>query len=378
MPATPSAHPLIPLWLSQARDHAVVVLDSAGVITEWTGAAELVLGFSAEEALGHHISLIFTPEDRRDGYPDHELRTAAADRYSEDSRWHLRKDGTRIWVSGTVSAVRDAQRRVLGFVKLMRDLTDQREHLEHFQHQVAELSDGREQTHRFLKTLGHELRNPLAVLSNVELILSRSEMDERGRKALQLLAGPTAVLKRLAEDLMDVSRIELGKLELEPQEEDLRTVLERAVGSMQNLAAPKSIRLETLLPPSPLRVSVDAPRMQQVVLNLLGNAIKYTHTGGSIWVKATLEGNEVVCTVQDTGIGIYPPVLPKIFDLFSQAAEGHDMRAGGIGVGLALVRQIVELHGGTVQAKSAGLGKGAEFSFRLPALEPRCTAGEPG
>ena len=132
------AHPLIPLWLSQARDHAVVVLDASGVITEWAGAAELVLGFSAEEAVGRHISLIFTPEDRRDGYPDHELRTAAEDRYSEDSRWHLRKDGTRIWVSGTVSAVRDAQGGVLGFVKLMRDLTDQREHLEHFQHQVAD------------------------------------------------------------------------------------------------------------------------------------------------------------------------------------------------------------------------------------------------
>jgi signal transduction histidine kinase len=111
--------------------------------------------------------------------------------------------------------------------------------------------------------------------------------------------------------------------------------------------------------------------MQQVVLNLLTNAIKYTHTGGSVWVKAGIEGNEVVCTVQDTGIGIYPPVLPQIFDLFSQASDGQDMRAGGIGVGLALVRQIVELHGGTVQAKSAGLGNGAEFSFRLPALEPR-------
>jgi PAS domain S-box-containing protein len=366
-----SMNPLIELWLRQARDQAVAVLDPQGVITDWLGAAEMLLGFAAEDAVGRHIALIFTAEDREGGYPDHELKVAAKDAYSEDSRWHVRKDGTRIWVSGTVSAVRDAEGRVLGFTKIMRDMTDQRGHLERFQHEIGELSTGREQTHRFLKTLGHELRNPLSVLSNVELILQRSELDERARKALQLLSGQTAVLRRLADDLMDVSRIELGKLQLEPDTLDVREVLDRAVASMQNMAAKKSIQLQTLLPPSPLRVKVDAARMQQVVLNLLTNAIKYTHTGGSVWVKAGIEGNEVVCTVQDTGIGIYPPVLPQIFDLFSQASDGQDMRAGGIGVGLALVRQIVELHGGTVQAKSAGLGNGAEFSFRLPALEPR-------
>lgn len=363
--------PLIALWLRHARDHAVVVLDPAGIITDWLGAAELILGYTAAEAVGQHSCLIFTEEDRRDGYPDHELRTAAGDRYSEDARWHVRKDGTRIWVSGTASAVRDEQGKVLGFVKLMRDLTNEREHLERFQHEVAKLTDGREQTHRFLKTLGHELRNPLAVLSNVEMILARSTIDERARKALHLLSSQTSVLRRLADDLMDVSRLELGKLQLQAETHDVREVLEAAVASMKELAEQKSIALQTLLPPTPLRVHIDPPRMQQVVLNLLTNAVKYTHTGGTVWVKATLEGNEVVCSVQDTGIGIFPPVLPRIFDLFSQASEGREMRAGGIGVGLALVRQIVELHGGTVQAKSAGLGKGAEFSFRLPALDAR-------
>jgi len=364
-------HALIDLWLRQARDQAVVVMDAQGIVSDWLGAAELLLGFDAQEAVGRHIALIFTEEDRAGGYPDHELRVAAEDAYSEDSRWHVRRDGTRIWVSGSVSAVRDPEGKVLGFIKVMRDLTDQRENLERFQHEVGALSNGREQTHRFLKTLGHELRNPLSVLSNVELILARSELDDRARKALQLLSAQTAVLKRLADDLMDVSRIELGKVQMEAVTLDVREVLEHAVASLQTLAAQKSISLQTLLPPSPLQVHADAARMQQVVLNLLTNALKYTHTGGSVWVKAGIEGNEVVCTVQDTGIGIYPPVLPQIFDLFSQASDGQDMRAGGIGVGLALVRQIVELHGGTVQAKSPGLGKGAEFTFRLPALEPR-------
>ena len=361
-------HALIDLWLRQARDQAVVVMDAQGIVSDWLGAAELLLGFDAQEAVGRHIALIFTEEDRAGGYPDHELRVAAEDAYSEDSRWHVRRDGTRIWVSGSVSAVRDPEGKVLGFIKVMRDLTDQRENLERFQHEVGALSNGREQTHRFLKTLGHELRNPLSVLSNVELILARSELDDRARKALQLLSAQTAVLKRLADDLMDVSRIELGKVQMEAVTLDVREVLEHAVASLQTLAAQKSISLQTLLPPSPLQVHADAARMQQVVLNLLTNALKYTHTGGAVWVKAGIEGNEVVCTVQDTGIGIYPPVLPQIFDLFSQASDGQDMRAGGIGVGLALVRQIVELHGGTVQAKSPGIGKGSEFSFRLPTV----------
>lgn len=364
-------HPLIAPWLQQARDQAVVVIDPDGVITAWMGAAEVLMGFSAEEAVGQHSALIFTPEDRRDGYPDHELRVAAADRYSEDSRWHLRRDGTRFWASGTVTAVRDADGKVLGFVKVMRDVTDERGHLERFQHQVSDLQSGRVQTHRFLKTLGHEIRNPLAVLSNLQLILSRSELDERGRKALQMLGSQVEVLKRLADDLMDVSRLELGKVELQRERQDLRPVLESTAASMQTLAAKKSIQLECLLPPAPLWVEIEEARMRQVLLNLLTNAVKYTHTGGKVWVKAAIEGNEVLCTVQDTGIGIYPPVLPTIFELFSQATEGEEMRAGGIGVGLALVRQIVELHGGTVQAKSPGLGKGAEFSFRLPALDAR-------
>lgn len=358
--------PLIAAWLQQARDQVVITLDPAGVVTGWFAAAELVLGFTRVEAIGQHIALIFTDEDRRDGYPDHELRVAAQDQYSEDARWHLRKDRTRIWVSGTVTAVRDEQGGILGFVKIMRDMTDLRAQTERYQHEVAELGEGREQTHRFLRTLGHEMRNPLGVLSHVEHILARSAVDERGRKALALLGGQTAVLKRLADDLMDVARLELGKLELQRQRLDLRDVLQDAVASVQGSAGQKSIELKLLLPPSPLPAEVDPARIRQVVLNLLNNAIKYTHTGGSIWVKAAIEGNQTLTIVQDSGIGIYPPVLPKIFELFSQAPEGEEMRGGGIGVGLALVRQIVELHGGTVHAKSAGLGKGAEFSFRLP------------
>jgi PAS domain S-box-containing protein len=364
----PEAVALLSLWLEQARDHAVVVLDPAGVIIGWLGGAELILGYTSAEAIGQHVALIFTGEDRSKGYPNYELKVAAEDSHAEDSRWHLRKDGTRIWISGTAAAVRGPSGEVLGFLKIMRDMTDQRAHTERYENEVSELGDARRETHRFLRTLGHEIRNPLSVLSNLELILGRIVSDERGKKAVQQLSTQVKVLTRLADDLMDVTRLELGKLVLDPEETDLREVLNDVVASMQPPAAQKSITLETILPPAPVMVSVDRARIQQVVLNLLTNAIKYTHTGGSVWVRCLEEGNEVVCRVQDTGIGIFPPVLPKIFDLFTQAPEGEDMRGGGIGVGLALVRQIVDLHGGTVQAKSPGLGKGSEFSFRLPKL----------
>jgi PAS domain S-box-containing protein len=364
----PKAAALISQWLDQATDHAVILLDPAGVIVGWLAGAETILGFPAAEAVGHHIALVFTEDDRTKGFPDYELKVAARDNFSEDSRWHMRKDGTRIWVSGTVTAVKSPAGQVQGFVKLMRDQTDERAHLERFENEVVQLGEAREKTHRFLKTLGHELRNPLGVLSNTHMILGRLVTDERARKTLDQLGNQVQVLRRLADDLMDVSRLELGKLELERKPRDLCQLLQASVQSFQAAADHKSIRLETLLPPTALTVEVDESRMQQVILNLLGNAVKYTPVGGQVWVKASQEGDEVVCRVQDTGIGIYPPVLPKIFDLFTQAPEAREMSAGGIGVGLALVRQLVELHGGTVQAKSAGLGKGAEFSFRLPVV----------
>lgn len=359
---------LVRLWSSQARDHAILLLDPTGTIVGWRGGAETVLGYPPEEAIGRHVSLIFTPQDQESGYPHLELTAAAEDRYSEDSRWQQRKDGARIWVTGTVTAIRDGAGSVIGFVKVLRDVTDQRTQLERFESQVSELDDARGQTHSFLRTLGHEIRNPLAVLTNLQMIVSRLATDDRMKRVATQLQDQVSVLKRLADDLMDVTRLELGKVELDLRELDLRELLRSCASGLQQEAAAKQVTVEVIVPEAPLPVRVDPARIQQVVGNLLNNAIKYNKTGGSVWVKASQEGNEIVCRIQDSGIGIFPPVLPKIFELFSQAPEGKDQRQGGIGVGLALVRQLVELHGGTVQAKSPGLGKGSEFTFRLPAL----------
>ncbi|HEX2544158.1 MAG TPA: PAS domain S-box protein, partial [Ramlibacter sp.] len=217
---------LIHLWMQQARDQAFVVMDPQGVIVGWLGAAAALLGHTAEEAMGRHIGLIFTSEDQAKGYAEYELKVAAEDRFSEDSRWHVRKDGTRIWVSGTVTALRDPDGTILGYIKVLRDLTDERSHTERFVNQLSEMDLARSNTHTFLSTLGHELRNPLAVLANVEMILQRVVADERGRKATQQLSGQLAVLRKIADDLMDVSRLEQGKLDLELAPADLREILQ--------------------------------------------------------------------------------------------------------------------------------------------------------
>jgi PAS domain S-box-containing protein len=358
---------IVSAWLQQAQDLAVVSTDPHGRIVAWLGGAQLIFGYTPQEAIGQHIAFLFTKEDQDRGYPAYDLKVAACDRYADESRWHVRKDHTRIWASGSVTAVRSDSGEIIGFVKVMRDTTDQRTKSERFEHEIAELREAREQTRRFLRTLGHEIRNPLGVLTNVASVLARVVQEERAERPMQLLRNQLAVLKRLADDLMDVARLEVGKVPLDRTRVDLRALLEEATTSMQQAAAGKHITLQALLPPSPLMVDVDVARIQQVICNLLQNALKYTHIGGSIWVKAIREGHEVVCRIQDTGIGIFPPVLPNLFDLFSQAQGSEDMRAGGIGVGLAVVRQIVELHSGTVQAKSPGIGKGSEFTFRLPA-----------
>lgn len=369
MPESPLDLPVrdvLTRYLSQSKEHAVVCLDAQGTITAWLGAAERILGYGAEEAIGKPIAMIFTAEDRQKGFDRHERTVARAQSRSEDDRWHLRKDGTRIWVTGALEAVTDEAGELLGYVKLIRDRTDLRAQLQWLENQVAARDSASGKTHLFLSTLGHELRNPLGPMNTAAHILLRLGNDARAEKAVHVILNQVGVLTRLAEDLMDVSRAGAGKIELDLQPVDLRTLLNETAFALQPAAAQKGVRLECVVPEGALGVMLDTPRFQRVVLNLVGNALKYTPQGGSVWLKATQEGPEVVLRVEDTGIGIPPEVLPRIFDLFTQERQASDMVPGGLGIGLTIVKELVELHGGTVQARSPGAGKGAEFTVRLP------------
>lgn len=367
---TPDTSALINGLLNQTQEYGFVCIDPAGTICDWLGAAESMFGYTRQEIIGRPAALLFTPQDRRKGFDQHELEVARRDSRSEDDRWHVRKDGTKIWVSGSVNCIRDPQGELLGFVKVMRDRTDLRSHVENVENNLAAVQAREQRGRTFLRTLGHELRNPLTPLQNAALIIEKLSTDERVHKAVQVQMNQIAALKQMADDLMDASRLESGQIDIHLQRHDLRDILREASIGFEGVARGKQIELQTLLPEGTLDVMVDRPRFQQVVTNLLSNALKYTPERGQVWMKATEEGGDVVLRIEDTGMGIGPEMLPKLFELFSRADDAAAVAPSGMGIGLAVVREIVELHGGTVQARSAGEGKGSEFTVRLPAADP--------
>lgn len=365
----PDAEKLLSLALPAVKDYALLLLDPKGTVVGWLCGAEDILGYTAAEMVGRPVSVLFTPEDLQRGLHRLELEMAGRDSAAQDDRWHVRKDGTRIWVSGSVTVVREAA-GVAGFIKVLRDRTDLRIATENRAQQLQAMEEAVARTRSFLKTLGHELRNPLAPLANAAHLLPRLSTDPRIHRLAEIVANQVASMERLATDLMEVSRLEHRKLDLRLAQADLVALVQQEVDGQQLVATGSGVRLEALLPPAPVRATVDADRIRHAVANLLSNALKYTPRGGSVWAKVTVEGHDAVIRVEDTGIGIAPDMLPRIFELFTRDARAETLAPQGLGVGLAMVRQIAELHGGLAQARSGGNGRGSEFTLRLPLRGP--------
>ena len=219
----------------------------------------------------------------------------------------------------------------------------------------------------FLAILAHELRNPLAPIRNALQIMRRSKGDgEAVQSSALIIDRQIAHMVRLVDDLLDVSRIETGKIELRRARVELAAVIQQAVDTSRGAIEAASHRLTVAIPSAPLYVFADSVRMCQAFSNLLNNASKYSDRGGHITLAAAQEGTDVVVSVKDTGIGMSPALLPKIFDIFIQADQSLERTHGGLGIGLTLVKRLVEMHGGSVQARSEGLGLGSEFIVRLP------------
>ena len=231
----------------------------------------------------------------------------------------------------------------------------------------------------FLAMLAHELRNPLAPLRNALEVLKLTEAPPAIlSQTREMMERQVQVMARLVEDLLDVSRITRGKIDLRREPVEVRAVVTRAVETARPLIEARGHRLSVELPAESLRVEGDPVRLAQVLSNLLNNAAKYTESGGRITLKAGAEGGEVVLCVRDEGVGIAPELLPRVFDLFTQGNHPAALSQGGLGIGLTLVRRLVELHGGRVEAHSEGLGRGSEFVVRLPALAGAPAAGPAG
>ncbi|HYD76487.1 PAS domain-containing sensor histidine kinase [Ramlibacter sp.] len=367
MDAETSIAQLVERFLAVTREYAVICINRRGEIEAWLGGAAEIFGYEEHEVIGAPLGLLFTEEDRARGLDAQELQIAATGSRSEDDRWHVRKDGTRIWITGTMQAVRDRNGALLGYVKVARDRTDLQTRVERLEQRVAAAEASEMGTRAFVRTLGHEMRNPLTPLQNSAYILRKaSSSPETVEKVAAIIEDQVRALRRMAEDLMDASRIELGKVPLHLETIDLRAPLHDICIGFQDSATSKGVDLTSLLPRGALYADVDRERFQQVMQNLIANAIRYTPAGGRVWVKATQEESDVVIRVQDTGVGIGAEMLPKLFTLFSREAKAEDLEPSGLGIGLAVVKGLVELHKGTVQARSSGAGKGSEFTVRLP------------
>jgi signal transduction histidine kinase len=312
---------------------------------------------------------MFTEEDRASGLDEHEYVTADADVSADDDRWLIRSDGSRFWAAGVLVTLRDGDGNKVGYGKILRNRTDIREQIETLRNQAAASELRHHHKDVFFSTLAHELRNPLAPLSNaVELIRLAVPPSADIEFPMRILERQIASLRTLVDDLMDLSRIGAGKVDIEKVPLSLQSVIQHAAESVQPLIREHRHELKLLLPPSPMTVSGDPTRLEQVFVNLLTNAAKYTPEGGSIWIKSTIEGVEAVTHVTDNGIGIPTDMLPKIFELFTQVDGARPRSRGGLGIGLSLVRNLVALHGGSVQVRSDGEGRGSEFSVRLPLM----------
>jgi two-component system CheB/CheR fusion protein len=245
----------------------------------------------------------------------------------------------------------------------VRNRTDVKTQTETLENKVRALEALQERTRIFLATLAHELRSPLAPLSNATHLLRAGGPSE---EALRIVERQVALLGRLVDDLMDTVRIRAGKVELKLAVLDLTDIFAGAAQAVRSAAEARGLELQVIPIAGAVPVCVDAQRMQQVFANLLDNAIKYTPRGGKIVYNLTSEGGDAIVRVEDTGIGMSAEMLPRIFDLFTQEESARQHARGGVGLGLALVRDLVELHGGTVQARSDGRGKGSVFTVRLP------------
>ncbi len=351
----------------ESSDDAIVSKDLTGTITSWNRGAQLLFGYTAEEMIGQSI-LRLVPPDRLAEEADILARIRRAEKVDHFETVRRRKDGASVDVSVTVSPVRDSSGVVVGASKIARDITQRR---------LAEvvLLDTNERRNQFLAMLGHELRNPLAAIQSSLAVLHKSDGDSATTAAAhEVVQRQVAQLGRLVDDLLDADRINRGRLNVQCSPILLSAALIDAV----NAVRPRMDRCEQTLtvsmPREPVTLNADATRLGQILGNLLDNASKFTGKGGAIALDATREvhpggRSSVHIRVRDNGIGLAPEHLSTIFDLFTQVDTSLERSVSGLGIGLPLVKALVDKHGGHITVSSAGLDQGSEFTVTLPVSE---------
>lgn len=347
------------LLIEGVRDYAIYMLDPMGRIQSWNSGAELIKGYKAAEVLGRHYSIFFRSEDVAQGLPGQELRDCLQRGRTEEEGWRVRKDGSTFWANIVMVPMWSADGSHLGFAKVTRDMTESRRlsHLEHSSRQMNE----------FIAMLAHELRNPLAPIRNAVSILQLEQAPSTTvRTSRDMIDRQLSHLTRLVDDLLDAGRLTSGKIRIKPELISFNRVVSRAIEATRPAMDARSHQFKLDVPPEDLWVNADETRLAQVLQNLLSNATKFTPVGGVITLSARVEAGRLHVDVADNGEGISPLALESIFELFSQGDGLAASRQSGLGIGLSLARSLVEMHGGSISAKSPGTGRGSVFSFELP------------
>jgi PAS domain S-box-containing protein len=371
----------------ESSDDAIVGKTLDGIITSWNNGAERILGYRAEEMVGQSITQIIPP-DRAEDLTAILSAIRRGERVDHFETERIRKDGRRIHVSLTVSPIRDAAGRIIGASKIARDVTErkmaeaERERLLVAAEQARAAAEIANRTKDdFLSVVSHELRTPLASILGWVSVLKAQASPEQAARAVATIERSGKIQAKLIEDLLDVSRIVSGRMRLDFRLVDLPAIMREALESIRPTADAKGVVVHSEIDASAGPVAGDTDRLHQVAWNLLTNAVKFTPAGGSVEVRLTRRDDDVQLVVRDTGCGIGPEFLPFVFERFRQAEAVTSRRTGGLGLGLAIVRHLVELHGGEVRVESDGAGCGATFTITLPFVrlhnESRDTAALP-
>ncbi|HEY4071557.1 MAG TPA: CheR family methyltransferase [Herbaspirillum sp.] len=362
------------LVAASTKDYAIITQDLNGVITSWNSGAHRIFGYEESEVLGELVDMLFTPEDRGRGVPHAEMQTARTNGSAVDERWHVRKDGSRFFCSGVTTLLDNGEMH--GYARIARDLTGTKEAESRRELTLARETATRIQAENasrmreeFLAVLSHELKQPLNLIHlNAEWL--KRMPDSRDSLPILRVADTirSAAISQatIINDLLDLSRVSTGKLALNRSPLDLVPLVERLVEAFSEEASNKGISLIYASSEAEIPLLADVTRIEQIVWNLLSNAIKFTTGGGRVGLSLSIKDDMACIQVADTGKGIKADFLPHVFEMFNQADGGTTREHGGLGIGLALVKQLVDSHNGRVDVFSEGAGQGAEFTVWLP------------
>jgi len=364
------------LLVESVKDYAILMLDPHGRIVSWNQGAELIKGYCAEEVLGRHFSLFYTPEAVEDGHPDRELEIARREGRYEEEGWRVRKDGTRFWANVVITALVDEHGVLRGFGKVTRDLTERR--AREAERVAKELSDRASQAKtEFLSRMSHELRTPLNAVLGFAQLLALDALRPQQREAVEQILRGGELLLGLVEEILDIAQIEADRLAVSLEPVDVAALVTQCLQLAAPMAAERGVGIVPLpRPGNSVYAVADQQRLNQVLLNLLSNAVKYNRPQGGVWLKLRVDDGRVVLSVGDSGRGIDPAKIDRLFTPFERlGAEGGDV--AGTGLGLALSKRLVELMGGTITVESE-LGKGSIFHLSLKSTEAPVAEGLAG